>query len=133
MQKKHIKAGRRTAICAVSAALLFSSMNLEIFATEANDLPSAGVDFFLSASATSVKSLKEDEDSTDFAVAAASKESSKSALTATAAATATIPPERAGCAGRGRKGNRRDDGSFYYQDYEPEGKRVREQERGRRI
>ena len=54
MQKKHIKAGRRTAICAVSAALLFSSMNLEIFATEANDLPSAGVDFFLSASATSV-------------------------------------------------------------------------------
>lgn len=94
MQKKHIKAGRRTAICAVSAALLFSSMNLEIFATEANDLPSAGVDFFLSASATSVKSLKEDEDSTDFAVAAASKESSKSALTATAAATATIQPQK---------------------------------------
>lgn len=94
MQKKHIKAGRRTAICAVSAALLFSGMNLETFATEANDLPSAGVDFFLSASATSVKSLKEDEDSGDFAVAAASRESAKSAPTATAAATATIQPQK---------------------------------------
>ncbi len=94
MQKKHIKAGRRTAICAVSAALLFSSMNLEIFATEANDLPSAGVDFFLSASATSVKSLKEDGDSTDFTVAAASKDTAKTAPTATAAATATIQPQQ---------------------------------------
>lgn len=94
MQKKHIKAGRRTAICAVSAALLFSSMNLEIFATEANDLPSAGVDFFLSASATSVKSLKEDGDSADFTVAAASKDTAKTAPTATAAATATIQPQQ---------------------------------------
>ena len=62
MHNKNVKISGRAAVCAVSAALLFSSMNIEILASETNGLPSAGIDFFLSANATSVKSLKEEED-----------------------------------------------------------------------
>lgn len=62
MHNKNAKIGRRAAVCAVSATLLFSSMNIEILASETNGLPSAGIDFFLSANATSVKSLKDEED-----------------------------------------------------------------------
>lgn len=54
--------GMKAAVCAVSAALLFSGMNMESFAKEATGLPSAGVDFFLSSNATSVKSLKDEEE-----------------------------------------------------------------------
>ena len=57
MRRKIGKTGKRTAVCAVSAALLFSSMNLDILAADVNGLPSAGIDFFLSSNATSVKSL----------------------------------------------------------------------------
>ena len=62
MHNKNVTISGRAAVCAVSAALLFSSMNIEILASETNGLPSAGIDFFLSANATSVKSLKEEED-----------------------------------------------------------------------
>lgn len=61
MRRNRLKAGKRTAVYAVSAALLFSGMSLDTFASEGAGLPSAGLDFFLSSNATSVKSLKEDE------------------------------------------------------------------------
>ena len=64
MRRKMMKAGRRTAICAVSAVLLFSGMNIDVLASDAAGLPSAGLDFFLSSNATSVKSLKEEEEVT---------------------------------------------------------------------
>lgn len=57
-----MKAGKRTAVYAVSAALLFSGMSLDTFASEGAGLPSAGLDFFLSSNATSVKDLKEEEE-----------------------------------------------------------------------
>ena len=52
----------RSAVYAVSAALLFSGMSLDTFASEGAGLPSAGLDFFLSSNATSVKDLKEEEE-----------------------------------------------------------------------
>lgn len=85
MQRRGIKA----AVCAVSAALLFSGMNMEAFAKEATGLPSAGVDFFLSSNATSVKSLKDEEESNkknstdtidDKTLATASPSASKTAV-----------------------------------------------------
>ncbi len=57
MQNKSVK----IAVCVMSATLLFSSMNIESLAKEGTGLPSAGIDFFLSNDATSVKSLKDDE------------------------------------------------------------------------
>lgn len=97
MHRRIVKTGKRTAICAVSAALLFSSMNLDILAADLNELPSAGIDFFLSANATSVKSLKEEEDEIK---ASAEKEkaekdtelSEEAEPTATATATAEPTP-----------------------------------------
>ena len=62
MRRKMMKAGRRTAVCAVTAVLLFSAMNIDVSAADAAGLPSAGLDFFLSSNATSVKSLKEEEE-----------------------------------------------------------------------
>lgn len=62
MHRKIAKAGKRTAVYAVSAALLFSGMSLDTFASEGAGLPSAGLDFFLSSNATSVKDLKEEEE-----------------------------------------------------------------------
>ena len=62
MRRKVVKAGRRTAVCAVSAVLLFSGMNIDALGADTAGLPSAGLDFFLSSNATSVKSLKEEEE-----------------------------------------------------------------------
>lgn len=101
MHNRNAKMGRRTAVCAVSAALLFSSMNIDILASETNGLPSAGIDFFLSANATSVKSLKDEEDKErEDKYSFVSKESDqadeeeKKALpTATATATASPTPQ----------------------------------------
>ena len=56
----------RVAACVLSSALLFSNMNIESFAIEKTGLPSAGIDFFLSSDATSVKSLTQ-EDTADTA------------------------------------------------------------------
>ncbi len=61
MQKKSAKIARRAAAGAVSAVLLFSSMNMELLAKDASGLPSAGIDFILSSDATSVKSLKDED------------------------------------------------------------------------
>lgn len=52
--------GLRIAACVMSSALLFSSMNINAFAIEGTGLPSAGIDFFLSTDATSVKSLTDE-------------------------------------------------------------------------
>lgn len=56
MKQKNVK----MAICAVTAVLAFSGMNIE--ANAATDLssvlPSAGVDYTLQANATSLKSIK---------------------------------------------------------------------------
>lgn len=93
MQRKDAKKVGRAAACALSAALLFSSMNLDILAKEANGLPAAGIDYFLSSNATSVKSLKEEEadgSSTNGGVS----ESASAFSTPTAAATATPMEEK---------------------------------------
>lgn len=55
MRNKSVK----ITVCALSAALLFSSMNIEVCAKEGTGLPSAGIDFSLSSDGTSVKSIKD--------------------------------------------------------------------------
>ena len=67
MRRKHAGMSRKAIMSAVAAALLFSSMNMEIWAADANGLPSAGVDYFLSSNATSVKNLKDEEKSEEIA------------------------------------------------------------------
>lgn len=59
MRNKSVK----ITVCALSAALLFSSINIEVFAKEGTGLPSAGIDFSLSSDGTSVKSIKEESPS----------------------------------------------------------------------
>lgn len=54
----------KIAVCLMSAALLFSGMDINAFAKEANGLPSAGVDYFFSNNGTSVKSLQDETEST---------------------------------------------------------------------
>ena len=61
MQKRNVKIMKRMAAGAVSAVLLFSSMDMDILAKEGGGLPSAGISFTLSSDATSVKDLKEEE------------------------------------------------------------------------
>lgn len=98
MRRRIGKTGKRTAVCAVSAVLLFSSMSFDILAADVNGLPSAGIDFFLSSNATSVKSLKEEE--AELKSSADKKESGKlpengegdEKAEAAATATATMSP-----------------------------------------
>ncbi|MDE7404156.1 MAG: hypothetical protein K2M81_03525, partial [Lachnospiraceae bacterium] len=86
MQRRNVKKIGRVTACAISAVVLFSGMNLDILAKEANGLPSAGIDFFLSSNATSVKSLKDDEtENTD-------EDAETEFSAATAAPTATAAP-----------------------------------------
>lgn len=61
VQRKNVKTGKKAVMAAFAAALLFSSMNMELLAAEANGLPSAGVDYFLSSNGTSVKNIKDEE------------------------------------------------------------------------
>ncbi len=84
MRRSVMKAGRRGAVCAVSAVLLFSGMHLDIQAADTTGLPSAGLDFFLSSNATSVKDLKEEEK--------ADTDSKDSDEQAPAQAAATVTP-----------------------------------------
>ena len=63
MQRKHAKMCRKVVMSVMAAALLFSSMNMDILAADSNGLPSAGVDYFFSSNATSVKNLKDEEKS----------------------------------------------------------------------
>jgi len=57
MQKK----GMKTAVYVMTATLMLSGMNIESLAKEANGLPSAGIDYFLSNDGTSVKSLQDEK------------------------------------------------------------------------
>lgn len=84
MQNKSVK----IAVCAISAALIFSSMNIETFAKEATGLPSAGIDYFLASNATSVKSLK-DEDEKSTTEGTEENTSQEAAQTATPVITAS--------------------------------------------
>ncbi len=96
MRRKVMKAGKRTAVYAVSAFLLFSGMNIDVSAADAAGLPAAGLDFFLSSNATSVKSLKEEEDANlnaeNEVPKAESPEMDSSQEKATASPTATAEP-----------------------------------------
>ena len=97
MQRRNVKKIVRVTACAVSAVILFSGMNLDILAKEANGLPSAGIDFFLSSNATSVKSLKDDETENTFSDEnkdgdVEADASPTATATATAAPTATVAP-----------------------------------------
>ena len=86
MQNKSVK----IAVCMMSAALLFSSMNIETFAKEGTGLPSAGIDYFLSSNATSVKSLKDEEDEKkEEQQTADAAQSATPAITATPSISAT--------------------------------------------
>lgn len=91
MQRRNVKRAGRAVVCALSAAILFSGMSLDISAKEVNALPSAGIDYFLSSNATSVKSIKDNETEKD-----SSKESTDSDVSVTAnalpTATATAEP-----------------------------------------
>lgn len=89
MQKKNVKI-IRAAVGAVSAILIFSSMNIDVLAKETGGLPSAGIDFILSSDATSVKNLKDEED--EKKKDSASSESGETQATASPTATATASP-----------------------------------------
>lgn len=58
MQKSYVK----IAAGVLSATLLFSGMNMNSFAKEKTELPSAGIDFFLASNGTSVKNIKDETD-----------------------------------------------------------------------
>ncbi|MDD6491412.1 MAG: SH3 domain-containing protein [Firmicutes bacterium] len=102
MQKRNAKTGKRVAVCTVAAVLLFSGMKMDILASEANGLPSAGVDYFFASNATSVKSLK-DEQSQTGSIAGNTTEEGKTGnglptASATALATATATAKAASSA-----------------------------------
>ncbi|MGN1179630.1 MAG: NlpC/P60 family protein [Suilimivivens sp.] len=97
MQKKSVK----IAVCMMSAALLFSSMNIESFAKEGTGLPSAGIDYFLASNATSVKNIKDEEDAksaqqtegTEKSTQQEAKQSASPSITASPTAGVTVELE----------------------------------------
>ena len=99
MQIKNVRKAGRVTACALSAALMFSGMNMDVLAKEASGLPSAGIDYFLSSNATSVKNLKDEEETqetvpvadeeTDSEEKTDGEEKASVSPTATASATAT--------------------------------------------
>ncbi len=98
MQIKNVRKAGRVTVCAISAALLFSGMNLDVFAKEASGLPSAGIDYFLSSNATSVKNLKDEEEeaapvaSPDLETGEEKDEEEKESASPTQTAEATATP-----------------------------------------
>lgn len=95
MQKRNVKIMKRVAAGAASAVLLFSSMDMNIYAKEGGGLPSAGIDFILSSDATSVKDLKEEEkmEKPSASPSPAADESSEEKPTVLPTAEATQTPE----------------------------------------
>ena len=93
MRKRNAKAAKQAAVGFLSAAILFSSIQIDAFAKEANGLPSAGVDFILSSDATSVKSLKEEKESqnADTAATASPSPSATPQASSTPTAIASLP------------------------------------------
>ena len=98
MHRKNMKMAKRAVFGAMSAAILFSSMNMELWAREATGLPAAGIDYFLSSNATSVKSLKDEEDEKKSSVSESTDKGSSSEVTASALPTATAAPTAAATA-----------------------------------
>ncbi len=96
MQRKSVKVAKRVAFGAVSAVLLFSSINMDALAKEATGLPSAGIEYFLSSNATRVKNLKDEEDAKKASTSETKdNQNDVEALTSalpTATATATASP-----------------------------------------
>ncbi len=90
MQRRNEKKAGRAVVCALSAAILFSGMSLDISAKEVNALPSAGIDYFLASNATSVKSIKDNETEKDPSKASTDSDVS---VTANALPTATATAE----------------------------------------
>ncbi len=87
MQNKRAK----IVVCVMSAALLFSGMNIEGFAKEATGLPSAGIDYFLATDATSVKNIKDEEDAKKSEQSAVGEKATASpSMTAAPSATASV-------------------------------------------
>lgn len=82
MQKSYVK----IAAGVLSAALLFSGMNINGFAKEKTDLPSAGIDFILASNGTSVKNIKDEAD----ARKAEQKENSSSSTEESATASPSL-------------------------------------------
>lgn len=64
MCRKETKAAVKIIAYAMSAVFVFSGISIDIQAKETTVLPSAGIDFFMSSNATSVKSLKEEKEDT---------------------------------------------------------------------
>ncbi len=58
MYKRRVK----ITVYVTSAVLLFSTVNIDALAKEANGLPSAGVDYFFSNNATSLKKLQDEKE-----------------------------------------------------------------------
>lgn len=83
MQNKSVK----ITVCALSAALLFSGMNIQALAKEGTSLPSAGIDFSLSTDGTSAKSIKEEEE----ADSRAEKEDSETEAASTESQATSTP------------------------------------------
>lgn len=83
MQNKSVK----ITVCALSAALLFSGMNIQALAKEGTSLPSAGIDFSLSTDGTSAKSIKEEEE----ADSKAEKEDSETEAASTESQATSTP------------------------------------------
>ncbi len=104
MRRKGLKTGRKAAVSALAAALLFSGMNMDIWAAEANGLPSAGVDYFFSSNATSVKNIKDEQEQTgsvsgaDAQTEPAKTGASSPSVSASAAATDAATPSAAATA-----------------------------------
>ena len=95
MQKSYVK----IAAGVLSAALLFSGMNMNSFAKEKTDLPSAGIDFFLASNGTSVKNIKDETDAKkaeqkeSSTGTAATEESSAASPSLSASPLATASPK----------------------------------------
>lgn len=98
MHRKNMKMAKRAVFGAMSAAILFSSMNMELWAREATGLPAAGIDYFLSSNATSVKSLKDEEDEKKSSDSESTDKGNTGEVTASALPTATAAPTAAATA-----------------------------------
>ena len=92
MQRRNVKRAGRAVVCALSAAILFSGMNLNVSAKETSGLPSAGIDYFLASNATSVKSIKDNETETASS-GKSDEEDTGLSVTANALPTATATAE----------------------------------------
>ena len=79
-------------VCLMTAALLFSGMDIDALAKEANGLPSAGVDYFFSNDGTSVKNLQDEKDAEEAQKTENTGSATESTQSPAPQFTATITP-----------------------------------------